>query len=144
MNKFLAVMAGLLLAGLPAAAQTQQPIRVNCGGANRTDSNGQVWQADTGFNVKLNSNLVLQNFDIFAAVGANAAVVEGFSTTVSNGINGLAGLDGTESSQCGLVLGAEFRTECGVDEALKFSQTDAKSPRHHARRLCRVRVLRRD
>jgi len=150
-NKFLAVMAGLLLAGLPAAAQTQQPIRVNCGGANRTDSNGQVWQADTGFNtgtasangavttgtsdpalyqsnrynqnatpltysfavangnyrvnllfaensssqqavgarvfnVKLNSNLVLQNFDIFAAVGANAAVVEGFNTTVSNGI----------------------------------------------------------
>jgi hypothetical protein len=143
-------MAGFLLVCLPAAAQTQQPIRVNCGGANYTDSNGQVWQADTGFNtgtasanatittgtsdpvlyqtnrynqittpmtyscavangsyrvnllfaensapqpavgarifnVKLNNNLVLQNFDIFAAVGANAAVVEGFNATVTNG-----------------------------------------------------------
>jgi len=43
-------MAGFLLACLPVAAQTQQPIGVNCGGANYTDSNGQVWQADTGFN----------------------------------------------------------------------------------------------
>jgi hypothetical protein len=28
----------------------QQPIRINCGGASYTDSKGQVWQADTGFN----------------------------------------------------------------------------------------------
>jgi hypothetical protein len=49
-NRFFGVMAGFLLACLPAAAQTQQPIRVNCGGANYTDSNGQAWQADTGFN----------------------------------------------------------------------------------------------
>ena len=150
MNRFFGVMAGILLACLPAAAQTQQPIRVNCGGANYTDSNGQVWQADTGFNtgtgsantavttgtsdpalyqsnrynqsatpltysfpvvngsyrvnllfaenspaqqavgarvfnVKLNSTVVLQNFDIYAAVGANTAVVEGFNAVVTNG-----------------------------------------------------------
>jgi len=149
-NRFFGVMAGILLACLPAAAQTQQPIRVNCGGANYTDSNGQVWQADTGFNtgtgsantavttgtsdpalyqsnrynqsatpltysfpvvngsyrvnllfaenspaqqavgarvfnVKLNSTVVLQNFDIYAAVGANTAVVEGFNAVVTNG-----------------------------------------------------------
>jgi hypothetical protein len=139
-----------VLACLPAAAQTQQPIRVNCGGPSYTDSNGQVWQADSGyntgtastntqitsgtsdpvlyqsnrytatttpliysfavangayrvnlffaenasglqavgarvFNVKLNSLLVLQSFDIYAAAGANAAVVESFNTTVTNG-----------------------------------------------------------
>jgi len=149
-NRFFGVMAGFLLACLPAAAQTQQPIRVNCGGAVYTDSNGQVWQADTGFNtgtastntavttgssdpalyqsnrynqsaapltyslpvvngsyrvnllfaenspaqqvvgarvfnVKLNSAVVLQNFDIFAAVGANTAAVEGFNAVVTNG-----------------------------------------------------------
>ncbi|HVO59154.1 MAG TPA: malectin domain-containing carbohydrate-binding protein [Dongiaceae bacterium] len=37
------------------------------------------------FNVKLNGATVLQNFDIFAAVGANMAVTESFNTTVSNG-----------------------------------------------------------
>jgi hypothetical protein len=149
-KKFFGILAGILLGSLPAAAQTQQPIRINCGGGAYTDSNGQVWQADTGyntgiastntatttgtsdpglyrsnrynpntapmiysvavangnyrvnllfaenasgqqsvgariFNVKLNNSLVLQNFDIFAAVGSNAAVVESFNTTVSNG-----------------------------------------------------------
>jgi hypothetical protein len=144
------VLAGVLLASLPAAAQTQQPIRINCGGGAYTDSNGQVWQADTAyntgtastntatttgtsdpalyrsnrcnsntapmiysvavangnyrvnllfaenasgqqavgariFNVKLNNSLVLQNFDIFAAVGANTAVVESFNTSVTSG-----------------------------------------------------------
>ena len=148
MNKFLGILAGFVLACLPAAAQTQQPIRVNCGGAAYTDTNGQVWQADAGyntgtattntatttgtsdptlyrsnrwsnaplvysfpvtngnyqvnllfaeniaglqtvgarvFNVKINSALVLQKFDIFAAAGANAALVESFNTTVTNG-----------------------------------------------------------
>jgi Malectin domain len=135
---------------LPAAAQTQQAIRVNCGGGGYTDSSGRVWQADTGyntgtastntasttgtsdpalsrsnrfnrdsipmiyafavangnyrvnllfaenstavqsvggrvFNVQLNNQPVLQNFDIFATVGANAAVVESFNTSLSNG-----------------------------------------------------------
>jgi hypothetical protein len=149
-NKFFGFIAGFLLAGMPAAAQTQQPIRINCGGASYTDTNSQVWQADSGyntgtastniattagtsdptlyrsnrynaitapliysfpvtngsyrinllfaenslpqqavgariFNVKLNGAVVLQNFDIFAAVGANAAVVESFNATVTNG-----------------------------------------------------------
>jgi Malectin domain len=152
-KKFFAIFAGVLLACLPAAAQTQQtmqPIRINCGGVNYTDSNGQIWQADNGyntgtgsvnaavttgtsdpvlyqsnrfnqsaaplaysfavpagsyrvnllfaenspaqqavgarvFNVKLNGSLVLNHFDIFAAMGANAAVVESFNTTVTSG-----------------------------------------------------------
>ena len=139
-----------VFACLPAAAQAQQPIRVNCGGPSYTDTKGHVWQADTGyntgvastnsvvatgtsdpvlyqsnryvsgstpliykfavtngayrvnllfsekysalqsvgarvFNVKLNGLLVLQNFDIFATVGANTAVVESFNTNVTNG-----------------------------------------------------------
>ena len=150
MHKFLGIIAGFLLVSLPAAAQTQQPIRINCGGAVYTDTNGQVWQTDFGyntgtvstntatttgtsdptlyrstrynsnatpmiyslpvangsyrvnllfaentaaeekvgarvFNVKLNGLTVLQNFDIYAAVGAKAAVVEGFNTVVTNG-----------------------------------------------------------
>jgi hypothetical protein len=149
-NKFFGVVAGLVLTCMPAVAQTQQPIRINCGGPAYTDTNGQLWQADTGynagtaftissttagttdptlyqsyrfdgtaapmiytlpvaagsyrvnllfaetnptaqaigarvFNVKLNGTVVLQNFDIFAAVGANAAVVEAFNTIVTNG-----------------------------------------------------------
>ncbi len=49
MNKLCQLAAVLALAVLPAAAETQQPIRVNCGGVKYTDSKGQVWQADTGF-----------------------------------------------------------------------------------------------
>jgi hypothetical protein len=41
---------GGIFTGVPATAQTQQPFRVNCGGATYTDSNGQARQADTGFN----------------------------------------------------------------------------------------------
>ena len=150
MKKFFGLVAGCVLACLPAAAQTQQPIRVNCGGLSYTDSNGQTWQADYGFNtgigstnpmttagtsdptlyrsnrynpnstpliynfpvsngayrvnllfaensqpqqavgarifnVQLNGTPVLRNFDIFATVGANTAVVEAFNTTVTNG-----------------------------------------------------------
>jgi len=43
---FLTVLAVLCF---PKAALAQQPIRVNCGGSNYTDSKGQLWQADTGF-----------------------------------------------------------------------------------------------
>jgi hypothetical protein len=43
----LAFMAGLCF---PKGVLAQQPIRVKCGGAAFTDSKGQVWQADTGFN----------------------------------------------------------------------------------------------
>ena len=49
MRKLIGLIAFLLIASLPAAAQTQQPIRVNCGGPSYTDSKGQVWQADFGF-----------------------------------------------------------------------------------------------
>jgi hypothetical protein len=42
--------AFLLIVSLPAAAQTQQPIRVNCGGPSYTDSLGHVWAADYGYN----------------------------------------------------------------------------------------------
>jgi len=38
-----------LIAALPAAAQTQTPIRVNSGGPSYTDTKGNVWQADTDF-----------------------------------------------------------------------------------------------
>ena len=150
MNKFFGVVAGLVLTCLPAAAQTQQPIRINCGGPAYTDTDGQLWQADTGyntgtalttntsaagttdpalyqsyrynstaapmiyslpvangsyhvnllfaetsataqavgarvFNVKLNGAVVLQNFDIYSAAGANAAVVKAFNAVVANG-----------------------------------------------------------
>jgi hypothetical protein len=40
----------LALLWLPVAARAQQPIRVNCAGPNYTDSKGQLWQADFGFN----------------------------------------------------------------------------------------------
>jgi malectin (di-glucose binding ER protein) len=45
----LGMLVILVTFGLPAAAQTQLPIRVHCGGSSYTDSNGQTWQADTGF-----------------------------------------------------------------------------------------------
>jgi hypothetical protein len=48
--KFSGVLAVFLLACLPAAAQTQQPIRINCGGSSYTDTNGQLWRADSGYN----------------------------------------------------------------------------------------------
>jgi hypothetical protein len=49
-KKFLFVFLPLVLASLPAAAQTQAPIRVDCGGNSYTDSKGQVWQTDYDFN----------------------------------------------------------------------------------------------
>lgn len=49
MKKTICLLALALAACLPAAAQTQTPIRVNCGGPTYTDSKGQVWQADFGF-----------------------------------------------------------------------------------------------
>ncbi|HME13711.1 MAG TPA: malectin domain-containing carbohydrate-binding protein [Candidatus Acidoferrum sp.] len=49
MNNFFKLVALLAIAVLPVAAQTQQPIRVKCGGPAYTDSKGQLWLADTGF-----------------------------------------------------------------------------------------------
>jgi hypothetical protein len=49
-RKILEVVALSLFGLLPSAALAQQTIRVNCGGSSYTDSKGQLWQADTGFN----------------------------------------------------------------------------------------------
>jgi len=49
-RKYLGLLALALLASMPAAAQTPTPIRVKCGGAALTDSSGQIWTADNGFN----------------------------------------------------------------------------------------------
>lgn len=48
MKRAISFLALLAYASIPVAAQ-QQPIRVRCGGSRYTDSNGQIWQADTGF-----------------------------------------------------------------------------------------------
>jgi hypothetical protein len=49
--KFLipALFAALLVSSV-AQAQTQPPIRVVCGGSAYSDSKGQMWMADTGYN----------------------------------------------------------------------------------------------
>jgi len=49
-KKIFGVLTLILLASLRTSAQTQQPIRVNCGGSAYTDSKGQAWTADYGFN----------------------------------------------------------------------------------------------
>jgi len=150
-KKLLSVLLLFGSASLPAAAQNQLPIRVNCGGNSYTDSKGQLWKADYGydsgwagtpvtatiagtadqslyrtgryaqtlgsvmkysfpvapgsyhvnlyfaetylgaekvggrtFNVKLQGATTFQNLDIFAAVGANAALVKGADILVTN------------------------------------------------------------
>ena len=50
MRKILCLLAFMAALCFPKAVLAQSPIRVNCGGANYTDSKGQLWQADTGFN----------------------------------------------------------------------------------------------
>jgi Malectin domain len=149
-RKALALVSFLILSSVPAKAQTQQPIRVKCGGAAYTDSKGQAWATDydfsggmvsamTGgvsgtadptlfqhgrmpdntsplvysfpvangayhanlyfteldtaddfvggrvFNVKLQGTVVIQNLDIFATVGAGAALIKGVDFAVTNG-----------------------------------------------------------
>src|SRR5216684_1336815 len=135
----------------PKGVLGQSPIRVNCGAVGYTDSKGQLWQADTGynwgtassiaavvrgtsdqglyqqgrfnpnfssgmvyafavpngqyhvnlyfaetypplqvkgarvFNVKMQGAVVFSNLDVFAAAGANAALVKGADVLVSNG-----------------------------------------------------------
>jgi hypothetical protein len=49
-SKVISILSLMFLLALPAAAQTQQPIRVKCGGPGFTDSKGHLWSADTGFN----------------------------------------------------------------------------------------------
>ena len=64
------ILAGALILMLwncvPASAQTQAPVRVNCGGPQYTDSIGQVWQADTGYNTgtaSVNTNKIAGTAD---------------------------------------------------------------------------------
>jgi hypothetical protein len=49
-RKILCAVAFMLALCLPKGVLAQQPVRVNCGGASYTDSKGQVWQADRGYN----------------------------------------------------------------------------------------------
>jgi hypothetical protein len=57
-NKVLVIVSLVLLVCASAAAQTQQPIRVKCGGPAYTDSKGQAWSADYGYNGGLVSKTV--------------------------------------------------------------------------------------
>ena len=151
MKKFVVVLAAFAAWCVPAIAQTQPAIRVNCGAGAYLDSKGQTWQADFGyntgntstvtgtvagtadqtlyrsdrfipsptkslaysfpvsagsyhvdlyfaetfggaqkiggrvFNVKMQGNAVFQNLDIYAAAGANTALVKGANIIVTDG-----------------------------------------------------------
>ena len=49
MKQVIAVLFFMLWASAAAFSQTQNAIRVKCGGASYTDTKGQVWQADTDY-----------------------------------------------------------------------------------------------
>jgi hypothetical protein len=49
-KKAIGVLLFVLLMSVGAAAETQQSIRLKCGGPAYTDSKGQAWEADHGFN----------------------------------------------------------------------------------------------
>jgi hypothetical protein len=49
-RKIFCVMAFMMALCFPKGILAQQPIRVNCGGTSYTDTKGQIWQADTGYN----------------------------------------------------------------------------------------------
>ena len=152
MKKFTLIFLLFVAACMPAAGQSQKAIRVNCGGSGYTDSKGQFWQADTGYNsgwagspitatiagtpdqklyqtaryaqaagssmkysfpvtagsyhvnlyfaetypgtskvggrvfdVKLQNATTFKNLDIFAAVGANSALVKGADILATDG-----------------------------------------------------------
>jgi len=50
LRKSLGIFAFLLTLSFAKGVSAQEPIRVNCGGPSYTDSKGQVWSADQGFN----------------------------------------------------------------------------------------------
>jgi hypothetical protein len=50
LRKTLGILAFLLALCSAKGVSAQQPIRVNCGGPSYTDSKGQVWAADYGYN----------------------------------------------------------------------------------------------
>jgi hypothetical protein len=146
-RKIPCVFIFMLVLCFPVGVLAQQPIRVNCGGPAYTDSKGQVWNADHGFNsgsiysanspisgtpdqklyqteryggtiiysfpvangnytvnvllaeiysayfrvgarvmnIKVQGALAFPNVDIFAQVGADAALTKSTSAIVSNG-----------------------------------------------------------
>jgi hypothetical protein len=49
-RKIFIILAIIMTLCFPMGLLAQQPIRVKCGGNGFTDSKGQIWQADTGFN----------------------------------------------------------------------------------------------
>ena len=57
MRKILGVLIFLGALCCPKGAPAQVPIRVNCGGPGYTDSRGQVWAADYGFNEGTSSTI---------------------------------------------------------------------------------------
>jgi hypothetical protein len=59
-RRILKLTVFLFLLSLPAAAQTQQPVRIHCGGASYTDSNGQLWQADSFYSGGTTNSTTLQ------------------------------------------------------------------------------------
>ncbi len=149
MNRIVAFFLFSFFSCLGASGQTQAPIRVICGGKAYTDSKGNLWQADFGynngtvssnanviagttdptlfhsgrwngvaatpliytfpvssgtyhvnlyfaetsgmtqgvrvFNVRMQGQLIFQNLDIFAAAGANTALVKGADIAATNG-----------------------------------------------------------
>lgn len=190
MRKILGIFALLVSAAMPLAAQTQSPIRVNCGGANYTDSKGQVWEADFGFNggstsvtndpvantadpvlfrtsrrwnggpnlaysfpvangkyhvnlyfdedrrffarvgarvfsVKMEGAVVLSNIDIFAAAGADTALVESAAATVTNGVLDIEFVNVTQSARVNAIEVLPETAATGAPELkLRFTYPD--------------------
>ncbi len=146
MRKIFCVLTFLAMMCFPKGVLAQQPIRVNCGGSSYTDSNKQLWLADTSFsggtietiatsvsgtpdpllyedyrwnpasysftvpngqyqvnlyfaeanpkaeavgarvfNVSLQGATVFANLDIYAAAGANAALIKSANVNVTAG-----------------------------------------------------------
>ena len=189
MRKALALISFIFLISLPVKAQTQQPIRVKCGGSAYTDSKGQAWASDydfsggmvsqtTGsvsgtadpalfqhgrmpddtsplvytfavasgayhvnlyfaelnggddyagarvFNVKTQGTVVLQNFDIFKTVGADAALIKGVDIAVTNGQVSIE-LDNIPGHDRGKVTAIEITQSTAAPQlTLKFVHSD--------------------
>jgi hypothetical protein len=187
-TKALALITLIFAMCVPAMAETQQPIRVKCGGSAYTDSKGQAWATDydfngglvsqlTGsvkgtsdpalfqhgrmpetsplvytfsvangayhvnlyfaelnsgdefvggrvFNVKTQGNVVFQNLDIFATVGANAALIKGVDIAVTNG-QATIELDNVPGHDRGKVDAIEITQNTGAPElTLNFVYPD--------------------
>jgi len=179
LKRFLAILVLGMSVCATASAQTMSPIRVNCGGPKYTDSKGQIWSADTGyntgsvtvgaatisgtadqtlfqsgrwnsdttnpmtytfpvpagnyhvnlylaettptmtkvgsrvFNVRMEGQLIFQNLDIFATVGATTALIKGADISSTDG-----------------QMKIEFDNIAGVPkiDAIEIIQTSTASP----------------